>query len=107
MVLRVDSKFLIQTTNGPMRFRYDKINKKMARMGLTPDQVGALCGLPGNTIKRARDGKNITMDTFLRIAHSLDIRPDLLLKENFKFRRAVNRAGSMNGVDLSGSGSAR
>lgn len=107
MVLRVDDKFLIQTTNGPMRFRHDVIGRRIQELDLTADQAGQLAGFPGNTIKRVLAGKNVTIDTLLRVSCALNIKPEFLLKENFQFRRAVNRASSMNGVDLSGSRSAR
>ena len=88
----MDNKFLIQTDNGAMRFRFDVIQKKIDTLGLTPAQAGDLCGCSGNLIKRAAAGENITIDTLLRISRGLKIKPECLLKEKVNFRRAVKRA---------------
>lgn len=92
-MLRVDNKFLIQTEQGAMRFRCDVIGRRINDLGLTVEQVGALCGCPGNTIKRVVAGKNVTIDTLLRVSRSLNLKPEYLLrKEKFSVRRAVERA---------------
>lgn len=89
----VDNKFLIQTTNGPMRFRGDLIDWRIVKdLGLSYEEAAALCGLPAITIKRAAAGTNVTMDTLLRIVRPLSLKPEYLLKEGFQFRRAVERA---------------
>lgn len=90
---RVDNKFLIQTDQGAMRFRGDIIGQRIEDLGLTPEQAGALCGCPGNTIKRVVAGKNVTIDTLLRVSRSLNLKPEFLLKqEKFSVRRAVETA---------------
>lgn len=86
------NKFLIQTDNGAMRFRCDTIVRQMEELGLTPEQVGQRAGFPSITVKRVCAGNNVTIDTLLRVARAVNIKPEYLLKERFQFRRAVERA---------------
>lgn len=87
----MSDKFLIQTDNGPMRFRNDLIKKRREKLGLSEQQVGDRAGFPSITIKRVEAAQNVTVDTLVRVAHALEIDPSLLLK-GAKVRRAAEVA---------------
>lgn len=89
----MDNKDIIQDTKSAMRYRHDLLNWRFEQLEknskLSMEKWARLSKTSGPTIKRIREGQNVSIDILRKAALAIDINPEFLLKEKFQFRRAV------------------
>ena len=65
----------------------ENIKKKRKEKGLSLEQLGLEMGLTRMQVHRIEQGYNITITTFLKISLALGIKPDELIKTDYKFKK--------------------
>src|SRR5678815_5328666 len=97
----MSNKDIIQDNKSGMRYRHDLLNWRYDDLernsGFSMEQWARLAAghidkakFSGPTIRRIREGQNVSIDILRAAALAIDINPEFLLKnESFRFRRAV------------------
>ena len=70
-----------------MRLVGENIKKKRLKKGWTLEQLGLEIGLTKNKVHRIESGYNITLETILKIALALEVKPDTIIKVDFEGKK--------------------
>ncbi len=65
----------------------NNIKERRKKRGLTLESLGLEIGLTRMQVHRIESGYNITLTTFLKISIALNVKPELLLKSELKFKQ--------------------
>jgi transcriptional regulator with XRE-family HTH domain len=65
----------------------ENISKKRKKKGLTLEELGLEIGLTRMQVNRIEKGYNITLTTLLKVSLALNIKPENLIKFNFRSKK--------------------
>jgi len=65
----------------------ENIRKKRKKKGLTLEELGLEIGLTRMQVNRIEKGYNITMITLLKVAIALNMKPENLMKFNYRTKK--------------------